>query len=149
MMMVSEVWWRQFCDCQSCNTFLFCTFDVWPASSVVAARQRSWGKVMFSQVSVSHSVYRGCGISGPMFFLGVCLVPGPFWGVGMSGGMSKGVGHVWGQVFPGGMGMSREWVSTPPDMGPGIQQDTVGKFARYGSSHRCNWLFRFFSDKVV
>ena len=69
------------------------------------------------------------GISGPMFVLGVSLVPGPFWGIGMSGGMSKGVGHVWGQVFPGGMGMSRGWVSTPPNMGPGIQQDTVGKRA--------------------
>ena len=70
---------------------------------------------MFSQVSVSHSVHRGVGISGSMSFLGVgisgtrsflkalvSLVPGPLLGIGyiQRVGMFKGVG------VSGGMSMS-------------------------------------------
>ena len=66
---------------------------------------------MFSQVSVSHSVHRGVGISGSMSFLGfgisgtrsflkalVSLVPGALlWGGYVQGvGMSRGMG-----MYPG------------------------------------------------
>ena len=58
----------------------------------INACQPSWGKVMFSQVCVSHSVHGE--IHDPLSFLGrwVFLVSCPFWGwrslvpVGMSGG---------------------------------------------------------------
>ena len=50
----------------------------------VSVRQRSCGKVMFSQVSVSYSVHMGVAMPGSRFLSGqgwVRLVPGPFqWG---------------------------------------------------------------------
>ena len=70
--------------------------------SIITARKRSCGKVMFSQVSVCP---QGVGISSPMFFSdggGASLVPGPFlkWvgyvqglGVFMSRGCLWGDGH--------------------------------------------------------
>ena len=61
----------------------------------------SCGKVIFSQVSVSHSVHRRGGVSGPISFLGdgwVSLVPVPF----SEGGYVQGVG------------------THPQDIGPGV-----------------------------
>ena len=58
-------------------------------AEVLTARQRSWGKIMFSQVSFSHSVHGGgVGISGPMSFLG----SGYLW-----------YQVPWGAVCPGGL----------------------------------------------
>ena len=66
---------------------------------VITARQRNWGKVMFSRVSVSHSVHSGVGISDPVSFQGV----------GISGtrspsgkGMCLGMVHVQGVCPVGG-----------------------------------------------
>ena len=89
--------------------FFFCTFDVWPASSVVAARQRSWGKVMFFPgVCQSFCLQRmwdlwsyvlSRGISGTRSILGCGHVRGVCpRGLGMSGGRYSREG--W--VCPGG-----------------------------------------------
>ena len=59
--------------------------------SIFTARQRSWAKVMFSQVFVY-----------PQGWGWVCLVPGPFWGY------VQGVGVSWG-----GVGLSKGWIPTP------------------------------------
>ena len=84
-------------------------------------RQRSWGKVMFSQVSVSHSVHRvGVGIPGFISFLGwVPLVPCPLWG----GFLWTPGPFLWGGYFQGGgyvqgVGMSKGVGTPPTDMRP-------------------------------
>ena len=99
--------------------FVFCFSVMSRFLAVITARQRSWGKVMLSKVSVSQSVQEGWVslvprpfqrvwwvslVPGPLGW--VCLVPGPFQGwLGKSGqvGMS------------GWMGISRGWVP-PTDM---------------------------------
>ena len=48
-------------------------------NEIFTAGQRNWGKVMFSQVFVSHSVHNGVVSLVPCPFKGISLVPGPFW----------------------------------------------------------------------
>ena len=50
-----------------------------------------WGKVMFSHLSISHSVH-GLGVSVWCHFLSGCLVPCSFGGVSVPGPMSLGEG---------------------------------------------------------
>ena len=64
---------------------------------VIAVRKRSCGKVMFSHLSVNHSVHREACLAG-----GACVAEG---GACMAGGMC-GRGHVWqGGVHGGGRDM--------------------------------------------
>ena len=53
----------------------------------ITVRQWSFGKVIFSLVSVILSTGVGCVCLVPCPFHGVCLVPGPFW---VGGGYTRG-----------------------------------------------------------
>ena len=63
-------------------------YDLFPSLPTVlcfiTTRNSSCGKVIFSQVSVSHSVYGGCGLQGGAWVAG-----------GMCGGGVHGRGHAW------------------------------------------------------
>ena len=85
---------------------------------VITARQRNWGKVMFSRVSVSHSVHSGAGISGPMSFQVVdisgtrSLLEGGVCSGGVCPGGISGGGHeTWDT-----MGSDRQVITHPTGM---------------------------------
>ena len=94
------------------NIQLLASFALSRNLYVITSRQRNWVKVMFSRVSVSHSVHSCEDISGPMSFQGVDISGTRFL---LEGGVCSG-GYVQ-EVYPG------------VDMRPGIPWDMVGKWA--------------------